>query len=71
MEDSELKVVGSIRVHASFQKQMGAKTYRMASLDLINDDGTIYDNVLVFCDALNPTHVRFQNYKGQLSVKVE
>jgi hypothetical protein len=71
MEDSELKVIGHIRMHTTFLKQMGAKSYRMASLDLVNDDGEIVDNVLVFCESEHPSRVRFQNYKGQLSVKVE
>jgi hypothetical protein len=71
MEDVELKVIGGIRVHATFMKQMGPKSYRMASLDLVDENGDIVDNVLVFCESEHPTHVKFTNYKGQLSVKVE
>jgi hypothetical protein len=71
MEDQELKIVGGLRVHAVYSKTMGSQKYRMASLDLVNEEGEVVDTVSVFCNSDHPSRVRFSNYKGQLSIKVE
>lgn len=69
--DVVLKMSGAVRVHAVFNKKMGAKEYRMASIDLLDDEGNIVDSAVVFCGTENPKALRLQVFKGQLSVRVE
>lgn len=72
MEDTALKIVGSVKVHQVFNKKMGPKEYRMASIDLYDDKGTFVDTGTVFVpDGVEvPTVCALSFYKGQLSVKV-
>lgn len=69
--DVILKMSGSVRVHAVFNKKMGAKEYRMASIDLLDDDGNVVDVATVFCGADMPKSLHLQVFKGQLGVRVE
>jgi hypothetical protein len=69
-DEIELRVVGTLKVHRAFRKRMGAKDYGMASIDLYDEHGAFIDTGSVFCESEAPTMVKFQFYKGQLSVKV-
>jgi len=70
-DETVLKMSGSVRVHAVFNKKMGAKEYRMASIDLLDDAGNIVDSAVVFCGVDNPTRLALQVFKGQLGVRLE
>ena len=71
MAESVLKMAGSVRVHAVFNKKMGAKEYRMASIDLLDEQGNVIDGAVVFCNAEEPKKLSLQVFKGQLGVRIE
>ena len=71
MAESVLKMSGSVRVHGVFNKKMGAKEYRMALVDLLDDEGNLIDGAVVFCDAEEPKKLSLQVFKGQLGVRIE
>lgn len=72
MEDTELKLTGSIRVHVVYDKKMGPKTYRMAAVDILDEDGKVVDTGTAFMpDGVStPSTIAFQFYKNQLGVKL-